>query len=339
LIPTFAPRWWLRGRHHQSILPSSPLRRRAVERRTQPLRSTAVEHLLDCGDGVRLQAFHSRPVAAGSGAAPVVVLLHGWEGSADSLYVLSLGQSLLEAGYEVVRLNLRDHGATQHLNEELFHSCRLPEVVGAVRALQQGLAAGRRLALVGFSLGGNFMLRVGAEADAAGLQLERIIAVSPVLDPARTLDALESGWSLYERYFVAKWSRSLALKQAAWPQRYDFAPLVASRNLRLMTRDLVLAHTGYPDLDTYLAGYAITGARLASLDVPTTIITAADDPIIPAADLRRLAYRGEQLRVVLTPHGGHVGFLEALHGPSWVDRYVTQELCRHVPAHGEPATS
>ena len=80
-----------------------------------------------------------------------MVLLHGWEGSADSLYVLSLAQLLFEQRFEVVRLNLRDHGDTHHLNRELFHSCRLPEVVGAVRALQQrfagpAAAAGRLLA-------------------------------------------------------------------------------------------------------------------------------------------------------------------------------------------------
>jgi len=104
-----------------------------------------------------------------------VVLLHGWEGSADSLYLLSLAQLLFEQRFEVVRLNLRDHGDTHHLNRELFHSCRLPEVVGAVRALQQRFAP-RPLQLVGFSLGGNFMLRVAAQAREAGLDLERVIA-------------------------------------------------------------------------------------------------------------------------------------------------------------------
>ena len=96
--------------------------------------ATSRELLLDCGDGVRLQAFHSTPIAGRS--RTMAVLLHGWEGSAQSLYVLSLAQTLHAAGFDVVRLNLRDHGDTHHLNRELFHSCRLPEVVGAVRRLQ-----------------------------------------------------------------------------------------------------------------------------------------------------------------------------------------------------------
>ena len=138
LDTSFRPRRWLRGRHFQTILPSFPLRRARVERRALPLLAASEELLLDCGDGVTLQGFHSSPARRGRDPGrQLAVLLHGWEGSADSSYLLSLAQTLFEQGFEVVRLNLRDHGATHHLNRELFHSCRLPEVVGAVTALAQ----------------------------------------------------------------------------------------------------------------------------------------------------------------------------------------------------------
>ena len=110
--------------------------------------------------GCGCSAFTPSPRAANGRP---VVLLHGWEGSAESLYVLSLAQQLYRRGFEVVRLNLRDHGETHHLNRELFHSCRLPEVVGAVRSAAAALPR-PALQLVGFSLGGNFMLRVAAQA-------------------------------------------------------------------------------------------------------------------------------------------------------------------------------
>jgi len=327
LDASFHPTWWLRGRHRQSVLPSLPMRRRSVERHARPLLAASREHLVDCGDGVTLQAFHAPPPAG----APVprdgrtlAVLLHGWEGSAASLYILSLAQRLFDHGYDVVRLNLRDHGDTHHLNRELFHSCRLPEVVGAVRRLQADFAS-HRLVLAGFSLGGNFVLRVAAAAPAAGLCISRAVAVSPVLDPARTLDALESGFSLYPRYFVLKWSRSLQRKQAAWPGAFDFSPLLRSRNLRRMTADLVRAHTEYGDLDSYLAGYAITGARLAGLTVPSTVLTALDDPMIPARELELLPHE-PLLRVVVTRHGGHCGFLESLGASTWVDGFVHGEF-------------
>ena len=120
---SFRPRWWLRGRHRQSVLPSLPLRRVRVEREARALRAASRELQVDCGDGTTLQAFHSAAAPGTTGRGPTLaVLLHGWEGSADSLYVLSLARRLHAAGHDVVRLNLRDHGDTHHLNRELFHS-------------------------------------------------------------------------------------------------------------------------------------------------------------------------------------------------------------------------
>jgi predicted alpha/beta-fold hydrolase len=253
-----------------------------------------------------------------------VVLLHGWEGSADSLYVLSLGQQLFERGFDVVRLNLRDHGDTHHLNPDLFHSCLLPEVVGAMRALQSVLG-GKPLRLVGFSLGGNFMLRAAAQARAADLDIARVIAVSPVLDPGDTLRALESGFSGYPLYFVRKWWRSLLKKQAAWPSHYDFTELRGVRDLRRLTAELIRRFTHFGSLEEYLDGYSITGGRLNDLEAPTTLITSLDDPIIPAGGLERLAHP-PSLRVVMTRFGGHCGFLDRLTGPSWVERRILTEL-------------
>jgi predicted alpha/beta-fold hydrolase len=323
------PSRWLRNPHLQSILASTGWRAGRVLRRAAPLLAASRERLLDCGEGVRLQCFVASP-AHGSGHA--VVLLHGWEGSADSLYVLSLAQRLFERRFDVVRLNLRDHGETHHLNRELFHSCRLAEVIGAVRTLQE-LWPGRPLSLVGFSLGGNFFLRVAAQARAAGLELARVIAVSPVLEPAETLVALQRGMPGYERYFVRKWLRSLQRKQAAWPDSYDFRDLTRQRDLRVMTAELVRGHTDFPALEDYLNGYAITGARLASLEVPATLLTSRDDPIIPAAALARLA-RPACLSLTVTRYGGHCGFFEHLGGPTWLEQRILAIL-----GAGGPETS
>jgi uncharacterized protein len=313
----FAPAFWLRNRHVQSMLASTSWRRGRVLRRSAPLMAAARELLLDCGAGVRLQCFISTPPR--SCGAPVV-LLHGWEGSADSLYVLSLAAQLFERGREVVRLNLRDHGETHRLNRELFHSCRLAEVVGATGALQRHLD-GRPLQLVGFSLGGNFWLRVAARAPAAGLELARVVAVSPVLDPPATLIALQSGPPGYEAYFVRKWLRSLRKKQAAWPGVYDFRELVRRRDLKVMTAELVRCYTDFPTLEDYLHGYGITGPRLASLEAPSNILISLDDPIIPSAALAELA-RPAALSITVTRRGGHCGFFEQLAGPSWLERRI-----------------
>jgi predicted alpha/beta-fold hydrolase len=316
----FRPPRWLRNRHLQSMLASTAWRRGRILRSAAPLLAAQRELLLDCGAGVRLQAFVSSPA---HGGGPAVVLLHGWEGSADSLYVLSLAQLLFAQRFQVVRLNLRDHGDTHHLNRQLFHSCRLPEVIGAVRALQQRFAGA--LQLVGFSLGGNFMLRVAAQAREAGLNLARVIAVSPVLDPGETLTALQQGLPGYQRYFVRKWLRSLRKKQAAWPDSYDFSDLARLRDLRRMTAELVRSYTEFPTLEDYLNGYAITGGRLARLEVPASIVTSLDDPICPAGALARLA-RPAALSITVARHGGHCGFFDQLTGPTWIERRIMAQL-------------
>jgi predicted alpha/beta-fold hydrolase len=321
----FRPPRWLRNRHLQSILPSLPARRRWVMPRTAALRAASQEILLDCGDGVRLQCFHADPARCGmTPAGRVAVLVHGWEGNAEALYILSLAQQLFDRGFDVVRLNLRDHGDTHHLNRELFHSCRLPEVVGSIQRLQ-GLLPGKPLNLVGFSLGGNFMLRVAAQSDT-GLNIASVIAVSPVLDPGATLAALENGFRPYHKYFVRKWLSSLFKKQAAWPEHYDFTGLARSADLRRLTTLLVDRFTGFASLEDYLNGYAITGSQLARLKVPSTIITALDDPIIPVAGLEQLA-RPQALQVIVTRRGGHCGFLEDLVQPSWAERRIVAQLC------------
>ncbi len=301
------------------MLASTVARRAAIERRTAPVQAAQQQMLLDCGDGVRLQCFRS---SAPGGSGVPAVILHGWEGSAQSLYVLSLAQQLFECGFDVVRLNLRDHGDTHHLNRDLFHSCRLSDLVGALCALQTEFA-GQALHLAGFSLGGNFLLR--AAAAQAGLDIARVVAVSPVLDPGETLLALERSFPGYQLYFARKWMRSLLKKQALWPQHYDFQGIGRLAGLRRMTTELVRRFTEFATLEDYLNGYAITGGRLARLDVPARIITSLDDPIIPAHGLQRLA-RAPSLRLTLTRYGGHCGFLERLNGPSWVEREIVAEL-------------
>ena len=326
----FVPPRRLRHRHLQSIYPSLPMRRRAVERRCAPLLQASREVLADGGDGVRLLAHLATQEALGRARADrLAILLHGWEGSANSLYLLSLGQTLFEAGYDVARLNLRDHGESHHLNQEIFHSCRIAEVVGAVRHLH-GLRPGTRLCLAGFSLGGNFSLRVAARAAAAGIDVSRVVAICPVLDPERTLVQLESGWRLYRDYFIWKWRRSLRKKQSAWPAIYtSLDEVLRLDTLTAMTDRLARGYGGYPSLQDYLRGYAIVGPALEALaespGARVRIISASDDPIIPVEDLERVA-RPPNLTLTVTRFGGHCGFYDGAPGPSWIEREVLRSF-------------
>jgi predicted alpha/beta-fold hydrolase len=317
----------LRHRHVQSLLAGWPGRRGLMRRRAAGLLAAAQPELLDCGDGVRLLGYHSPQPDQGRGLA---ILLHGWEGSAEASYVVSLGGALFDAGFDVFRLNFRDHGDTYDLNRALFHSCRIDEVVNAVGRIIAAHPAPRNV-LIGHSLGGNFALRVAVRAPVAGFALEQVVAICPVLRPASTMRALEQGLWVYREYFLRRWRRSLLAKAACFPELYDFGDLRRFPTLTATTEFFVTRYTSFPDLDTYLAGYAITGGALRGLCVPTRLIAAADDPVIPIDDLDDLA-GGPALEVEVLPRGGHCAFLESYGLRSWLDRAVLAAVDGEAPA-------
>ncbi len=316
--------------HLQSMLASFRLRRPLVEGRARSLLAGSQSVLLECADGVRLMGEYTP--GAGRG---LVVLIHGWEGSASSLYIIGAGAELFAEGYDVFRLNLRDHGPTHHLNEGLFHSCLIDEAVAAAAAIEARYAP-KAMHLVGFSLGGNFALRIAARAPAAGIGLGRVVAVCPVLDPVRTMHRLETGWFGYRQYFLAKWRRSLKLKQSLFPHRYRFGDLRGLATLTATTEFFVEHYTDFAHIDDYLNGYAITGDALAGLAVPSRILFARDDPVIPAEDLLELACP-DALEVVLTEAGGHCGFLADWQLRSWVNGAIAETLAEQP--FGAPAAN
>lgn len=319
----FRPGGLLRNPHLQSVLASSSLRRTLASRRRARIEHGAVAHVLDCGDGVRLLGMHSRQSALPRPRG-LAVLLHGWEGSVQSTYLIHTGARLLEEGFDVFRLNLRDHGDTHHLNPELFHSCRIDEVVGAVAEVGRQFGVGP-LFIAGYSLGGNFALRVALRAPAAAIPLTRAVAVCPVISPAAGLAAIERAPWFYQAYFLRKWRRSLSLKAQHFPESFDFADWQPRHGLRELTRKLVERYTEFGTLERYLDGYSIAGDRLAALEVPVRILTAEDDPIIPVEDFRALRLPAHS-RLEIAPHGGHCGFLPGLVGRSYAEDFIADEL-------------
>lgn len=316
--PDFAPAFHLANPHVQSVVASRPPRSLLVRRNWREVSPPVEDVIVEAGGGVRLLGHYSPPSGPSNGG--LVVLIHGWEGSGSSAYILSATLALLAEGYEVFRLNLRDHGDSHHLNEDLFHSCRLDEVVGAVGWIAEHYRPAR-LSLAGFSLGGNFALRVAA----AGANLQGVVAVCPVLDPAQTMTALDGGWVFYRKFFIWKWRDSLLKKKECFPDLYRFRDLNRFTRLEQMTDYFVRNYTEYDNLQSYLRGYTITGERLAPLRTPSSILLAEDDPVIPVHGSREL-HRTDALKVYHSPRGGHCGFIEALSLPSWLDNFIVREL-------------
>lgn len=321
LFRHFVPPPGLRSRHIQSLLASSWIRRRRLMRQSEFLRQCAEVWTLDGGCGIRLQGLYSKQTGHSRGLA---VLLHGWEGSVHSNYILANGARLFGAGFDVFRLNFRDHGDTHHLNPGIFHSCRLDEVIQALKDLQARLSA-EDWFLGGYSLGGNFSLRVALKAGETGLRLGRVVAVCPVINPANAMLAMEQGIRFYERYFERKWSRSLRIKQACFHDLYGDEKWYDIRGLRERTHYLATRHAGFESADAYFEGYSIAGHRLAPLEVRSTVLTAADDPVVPVADFEELP-RNPALELIISRYGGHCGFLKNWNLESLADDLMLQRF-------------
>ena len=316
----FNPPWPLTSGHIQTMLSSSGVRRQLLPRAAQAVREGAEETMVDGGDGVRLTGAYTAqktlPQARG-----LAVLFHGWEGSVDSTYVLQTGSRLLAEGWDVFRLNFRDHGDSHPLNEALFHSCRIDEVVHALGDIARRWPS-RKLVLAGFSLGGNFALRAALRAPEAGVPLDYALAVCPIVDPGEGLFSLEESapW-FYRAYFLRKWRRSLRAKQAAFPHRQYFELDELKQNLRGLTESLVLRHTDFGSLQAYLDGYSVAGAALERMQIPATILTARDDPVIPVDAFEKLQLP-PCVELDIAPHGGHCGFIRGMDMTSFTDEYI-----------------
>jgi predicted alpha/beta-fold hydrolase len=324
-----APRW-LRNPHLQSALSSMPMRKAGGLRALERTGAHTDEHIVDAGDGIRLFGLHTR--IEGREPRGLVLLLHGWEGSVHSGYMRHTAACLLERGFDVFRLNFRDHGETHHLNKDLFHSCRLAEVVHAARWVAERFPSPAFLG-AGYSLGGNFMLRVALAAPAAGIPLRHAAAVCPAVDPSAVMTALETGPGFYHWYFMRKWRGSLRKKRALFPGDHDFDDRVLAQDMRGLTRWLVERHTTMGGVEDYFDGYAVAGGRLSGLQVPVSVLAAADDPIIPVDTLHALQLPAHS-HLEIAEHGGHCGFIEDASLRGFAERWVAARL---DAALGEPA--
>lgn len=312
----FTPPLYLRSTAIQTLLASSGIRKWGKNL----MLDTAREVILNPIDDVLLQGFYSKQ--ANRQAKGLVVLLHGWEGSVNSAYMLGTGKFLYNHGYSVFRLNYRDHGDTHQLNPGLFYAVLLDEVFNAVQQVSE-YENGLPFYLAGFSMGGNFALRIARKcAENQVNNLFHIVSISPVLDPEKSTYAIDDV-PLLRRYFRKKWLRSLEKKQACFPDLYDFSEVLALHTISTMTDLMLKRYSDYESTSVYFSKYAILNDALVDVSIPTTIITAKDDPIIPVEDFYDLKLNS-LIELIVHRYGGHNGFLETLSGRTWYEHKMLE---------------
>lgn len=316
-LDTFKPSVFFRNAHFQSIMASSRLRLKPGN----IMAKHADELIIKTSSGSRLLSFVStHPASKG-----LMVLVHGWEGSSSSAYLLAAGDYFYRLGFSVCRLNLRDHGDSHHLNEELFHGALLQETFEAVAELSR-LSGGKPAYLLGFSLGGNFALRIAMQYRRKPIMnLKHVFAVSPPLDPYKTTLAIDNGYSFYRKYFLKKWKRSLRKKQSLFPDRYDFTTMLESDTCIELTEKMMQYFPDMTSYRDYFNLYTLKNEDFQNLSIPVTIFIAEDDPVIPHEDYRHLQ-ENEFLKISRQKFGGHCGFIELFPVRCWYNTVITEMI-------------
>lgn len=267
---------------------------------------------------------------------PFVVLVHGLSGHAGSTYLQGLAAKGQRAGLGTLRLNVRSCGGTEHLSPSLFHAGLTEDLRSVLEELRG--EGHRQVFLVGYSLGGNMVLRLAGELAGRGPEwLAGVAAVSPALDLTACSRAIDEapGMAFYRRCFLRDLARKMRRKAAAFPGRYDLAGLDRLRTIREFDERFVAPPFGFCDATDY---YHRASARrvAAAIGVPTLIVQAEDDRFVPFESVRCPEVTGNAaIQVLLTRRGGHCAFLAARPGHTatrqdgdrhWAEERVLQFL-------------
>jgi predicted alpha/beta-fold hydrolase len=307
--PPFHPRRWLANGHVQTIagnflprvdqLPPPVAELVEVEPATFALGASQV--LCHC---------HWQPESVRAERLTVIIL-HGLEGSSASQYVVGNANKMWRAGWNVVRMNMRNCGGTEALSPTLYHS----GLSGDIRAVLTTLAARigiSHFALCGYSMGGNLVLKLAGELRVAEPRLLAVATVSPALDLGESAQALHEPINrLYELRFLRGLSKRFRRKAELFPKLYDPGRAERLRSLIEFDDRITAPYSGFRDATDYY--YRAAAARvLARIAVPTLILHALDDPFVRITPESRAAIEvNPSITMIETAHGGHCAFLAA----------------------------
>src|SRR5579863_2845590 len=317
----FEPRRGLRNGHLQTIVGNYLPRPR--------FHSTAVAETVevDPADGSRVVCYCDWQPLAVRKDRLAVILVHGLEGSSQSQYIRGLAARALAAGCNVIRMNMRNCGDTDELTPTLYHSGLSSDVEAVMRHYSQRFGL-ERVALIGYSMGGNLVLKLAGEW-GSDLPLCAVATVCPAIDLAAGSDALHEPVNrLYERHFLRGLMRRYRRKAAIFPHLFEMKAARSIRSLRQFDDTIVARYCGFRDADDYY--YRAASARVVDkIAVPTLIIRAEDDPFIRlTTETREAILANLQIKLVETQHGGHCAYLSSAAGDEihWAESTVIRFL-------------
>ncbi|HYP05940.1 MAG TPA: alpha/beta fold hydrolase [Bryobacteraceae bacterium] len=251
-----------------------------------------------------------------------IVMVHGLEGSSNAGYIRSMSQLALENGYAVHRKNMRSCGGTEALCKTMYHAGLTSDTLEVIRNIRRERK--KPVYLIGYSLGGNVALKLAGELgeSAAGL-LDGVIAVSTPIDLAASVRKMSrrTNW-IYESRFLSRLKERIRRRAESLPGVYDVQRLDECRSVYEFDDHITAPFFGFGSADNY---YATQSSKqfLERIRIPTLLIQAKDDPLIPFDIYDDPAIRrNPHIRLVAAEHGGHLGFISKRAPRFWVDRVV-----------------
>ena len=266
--------------------------------------------------------------------ALTLIVVHGLEGSTESQYMLGVARNGIAAGMNVVLMNQRNCGGMDRCAPTLYNSSRSPDVAAVARHVIEHDKVSS-FALVGFSMGGNLVLKLAGEWGSDGPpQFRAVAAVSPAVDLAASADALHQASNrLYEYYFLLQLFRRFRRKVKLFPRDFDISRLRGINSLRAFDDRITAFYCGFTGADDYYARAAASNL-IERIAVPVLFIHAANDPFIRLREATRSRILANpNITFIETDDGGHCAFLGESNGDGtddgrWAEREVVEFLRR-----------
>jgi len=265
-----------------------------------------------------------------------MILVHGLEGSSDSGYILGTAEKAFVAGFNVVRLNQRNCGGTEHLTPDLYHSGRSNDIRAVVMELIERDQLPEIFA-AGFSMGGNLVLKMAGEfGGTAPEQVRAFAAIAPSFVLSACADALEQPRNfIYEQFFVRKLKRRMRRKAELFPEQYAArvgnGAMRKIGSVREFDEQITAPCSGFAGANDYYARASAVNV-IGAIRRPTLILTAQDDPFVPYVTFERRELRDNpNIQLMATRHGGHCSFIAREDGDErfWCEARIVEFFREH----------